>query len=157
MGTSTGQSGDLLVSTNANAGQLNCGDAFRHAPSVLSESNTFSAPQGTITSSENFPVSTGVVLNPTAPGAPGDSSAFWVCFQATQSFTDVSGQPATQGTDASGATVYTGLLPLCDPLASPADAGPCVNYISTSSDGSTVTEVITYPASFAASGDPQRI
>lgn len=163
VGTSTGQSGDLLVSTNPNvpnpatgAYPINCGDGFLHAPSILSESNTFNAPTGTITSSESFPVADGVVLNPNAPGTPGDSSAFWVCFQATQSFTDVSGGPATQGTDASGATVYTGLLPLCDP-ANTADAGPCVNYISTSSDGSMVTEVITYPASFAASGDPQRL
>ena len=88
VGTSTGQSGQLLLSTNPNSGtsQLNCGDAFLHAPSVLSESNTFSAPQGTITSTESFPVSDGIVLNPSAPGAPGDSTAFWVCFQATQSF-----------------------------------------------------------------------
>jgi hypothetical protein len=150
------------VSANPNSGasELNCGDAFLHAPSVLSESNTFSAPQGTITSTESFPVSDGVVLNPSAPGSPGDSTAFWVCFQATQSFVDVSGQPAAQGTDASGATVYTGLLPLCDPLANPAAPGPCVNYISTAPNGSnvlTVTEVITYPASFATSGDPKRI
>jgi hypothetical protein len=162
VGTSNGQTGDLLLSTNPNSGssQLNCGDAFLHAPSVLSESNTFSAPQGTITSTESFPVSAGVVLNPSAPGAPGDSTAFWVCFQASESFTDVSGHAATQGTDASGATVYTGLLPLCDPLANPADPGPCVNYISTAPDGSnvlTVTEVITYPAAFATSGDPKRI
>jgi hypothetical protein len=162
VGTSTGQTGDLLLSTNPNSGtsELNCGDAFLHAPSVLSESNTFSAPQGTITSSESFPVSAGVVLNPSAPGAPGDSTAFWVCFQASQSFTDVSGQPAAQGTDASGATVYTGLLPLCDPLANPPASGPCVNYISTAPNSAnvlTVTEVITYPASFATSGDPKRI
>ena len=161
VGTSTGQSGDLLVSTNANTGQgqLNCGDGFLHAPSVLSESNTFSAPQGTITSTESFPVSVGVVLNPGAPGTPGDSSAFWVCFQANQSFTDVSGQAAPESTDPStGATVYTGLLPLCDPLH--ADVGPCVNYISTAPNGSnvlTVTEVITYPASFASSSDPKRV
>ena len=162
VGTSAGQTGTLLVSANPNSGasELNCGDAFLHAPSVLSESNTFSAPQGTITSTESFPVSDGVVLNPSAPGSPGDSTAFWVCFQATQSFVDVSGQPAAQGTDASGATVYTGLLPLCDPLANPAAPGPCVNYISTAPNGSnvlTVTEVITYPASFATSGDPKRI
>ncbi len=162
VGTSTGQTGELLLSTNPNSGssQLNCGDAFLHAPSVLSESNTFSAPQGTITSTESFPVSAGVVLNPSAPGAPGDSTAFWVCFQARESFTDVSGQPAAQGTDASGATVYTGLLPLCDPLANPPASGPCVNYVSTALNGSnvlTVTEVITYPASFATSGDPKRI
>ena len=160
VGTSTGQTGDLLLSTNSNSGQLNCNDAFLHAPRVLSESNTFSAPQGTITSTESFPVSAGVVLNPSAPGAPGESTAFWVCFQATQSFTDVSGHAAPQGTDDAGATVYTGLLPLCDPLANPADPGPCVNYISTAPNGSnvlTVTEVITYPASFATSGDPKRI
>ncbi len=159
VGTSTGQTGDLLVSTNANSGQLNCGDGFLHAPSVLSESNTFSAPQGTITSTESFPVADGVVLNPGAPGTPGDSSAFWVCFQANQSFTDVSGQAAAESTDPStGATVYTGLLPLCDPLD--ADVGPCVNYISTAPNGSnvlTVTEVITYPASFASSTDPKRV
>ena len=161
VGTSTGQTGALLLSANPNSGasQLNCGDAFLHAPSVLSESNTFIAPQGTITSTESFPVADGVVVNPSAPGSPGDSTAFWVCFQATQSFVDVSGQTATQGTDASGATVYTGLLPLCDPLANPAAPGPCVNYISTAPNGSnvlTVTEVITYPASFATSGDPKR-
>ena len=80
----------------------------------------------------------------------------------------MSGQTAAQSTGASGATVYTGLLPLCDPLAGtvalgvshPADPGPCVNYISTAPNGSsvlTVTEVITYPATFATSGDPKRI
>src|SRR5208283_656332 len=123
---------------------------------VLSESNTFSAPEGTITSTESLPVADGVVLNPGAPGTPGDSTAFWVCFQANQPFTDVSGGPAAESTDpATGNTVYTGLLPLCDPAT--ADAGPCVNYISTAPNASnvlTVTEVITYPASFATSGDP---
>ena len=161
VGTSAAQNGQLLLSANPNSGSsaLNCGDGFLHAPTVLSESNTFSAPQGTITSSESFPVADGVLPNPSAPGTPGDSTAFWVCFQATQPFTDVSGQTAPQGTDASGATVYTGLLPLCDPLANPAATGPCVNYISTAPDASnvlTVTEVITYPASFASSGDPKR-
>jgi hypothetical protein len=160
VGTSNGQTGELLLSANPNAGasQLNCGDAFLHSPSVLSESNTFSAPQGTISSTVSFPAADGVVLNPTAPGAPGESTAFWICFQATQSFIDVSGQPATQGTDASGTTVYTGILPLCNPLANPAGPGPCVNYISTAPNSSnilTVTEAITYPASFAASGDPK--
>jgi hypothetical protein len=170
VGTSDSQTGQLLLSTNPNSGasELNCGDGFLHAPTVLSETNTFSAPQGTITSTESFPVADGVILNSAAPGPPGDSTAFWVCFQATQSFTDVSGQSAAQSTDASGATVYTGLLPLCDPLAGtvalgvshPADPGPCVNYISTAPNGSsvlTVTEVITYPATFATSGDPKRI
>ena len=160
VGTSAGQTGSLLLSTSPNSGtsQLNCGDAFLHSPSVLSESNTFGDPQGTINSSVSFPAADGVVLNPSAPGAPGASTAFWVCFQATQSFTDVSGHPAQQGTDASGTTVYTGTLPLCDPLATPAAPGPCVNYISTAPNSSnvlTVTEVITYPASFAASGDPR--
>ncbi len=170
VGTSDSQTGQLLLSTNPNSGasELNCGDGFLHAPTVLSESNTFSAAQGTITSTESFPVADGVILNNPAPGPPGDSTAFWVCFQATQSFTDVSGQTAAQSTDPSGATVYTGLLPLCDPLAGtvalgvshPADPGPCVNYISTAPNGSgvlTVTEAITYPATFATSGDPKRI
>ena len=169
VGTSDSQTGQLLLSTNPNsgAGELNCGDGFLHAPTVLSESNTFVAAKGTITSTESFPVADGVVVNNPAPGPPGDSTAFWVCFQATQSFTDVSGQTAAQSTDTSGATVYTGLLPLCDPLAGtvalgvshPADPGPCVNYISTAPNGSsvlTVTEVITYPATFASSGDPKR-
>ncbi len=170
VGTSNSQTGQLLLSTNPNSGasELNCGDGFLHAPSVLSESNTFSAAQGTITSTESFPAADGVILNNPAPGLPGDSTAFWVCFQANQPFTDVSGQTAAQSTGASGATVYTGLLPLCDPLAGtvalgvshPADPGPCVNYISTAPNGSsvlTVTEVITYPATFATSGDPKRI
>ena len=168
VGTSNPQTGQLLVSTNPNVPNaegtypINCGDGFLHAPSILSESNTFSAATGTITSSESFPVADGVVLNSNAPGTPGDSSAFWVCFQTTgvnDSFTDVSGQTAAESTDpATGETVYTGLLPLCDPLT--ADAGPCVNYISIAPNASqvmTVTEVITYPASFAASGDPQRL
>ena len=79
------------------SGELNCGDSFLHAPSVLSESNTFSAPQGTISSTVSFPAADGVVLNPPAPGASGESTAFWICFQATQSFIDVSGHRPRKG------------------------------------------------------------
>ncbi len=165
VGTSSGESGDLLVSGNPTVNSsdvpaFSCGDTFAHAPSVISESNTFSAPTGTITSSDSFPAADGVVLDPSFESwssAVGQSSAFWVCFRANQEFNDVSGGPAPSSTDSGGNTVYTGLLPLCDP--STADAGPCLNYVSVAPNAAnvlTVTEVITYPATFAASGDPYR-
>jgi len=143
----SGNSGDLLVSADPNGGQFNCGDGFLHAPSILSESNTFTAPTGAIVSTESFPAADGKLLN--AP-VPGDSTTFWVCFQANQSFVEVTGKapPDVNGT-------YTGLLPLCDPFPADDDAGPCVNYIS--DDGTTVTEQVTYPASFATSSDPKKM
>lgn len=172
VGTSTGEAGDLLVSANptvnsSGAPEFSCGDTFAHAPSVISESNTFSAPSGTITSSDSFPAADGVILD-SSPGVPlstpeawgpglGQSSAFWVCFRANQEFNDVSGGPAPSSTDSAGNTVYTGLLPLCDPAA--VGTGPCVNYVSVAPNAAnvlTVSEEITYPASFATSGDPYR-
>ncbi|HSZ36331.1 MAG TPA: hypothetical protein VK773_04495 [Acidimicrobiales bacterium] len=172
VGTSTGETGDLLVSANptvnsSGAPEFSCGDTFAHAPSVISESNTFSAPTGTITSSDSFPAADGVILD-SSPGVAlstpeawgpglGQSSSFWVCFRANQEFNDVSGGPAPSSTDGAGNTLYTGLLPLCDPAA--VGAGPCVNYVSVAPNASnvlTVSEQITYPASFASSGDPYR-
>jgi hypothetical protein len=173
VGTSTGESGDLLVSANPTVNSsgvpaFSCGDTFAHAPSVISESNTFVAPTGTITSSESFPAADGIILD-SSPGVPlstpeawgpglGQSSAFWVCFQANQEFNDVSGGPAPSSTDSAGNTVYTGLLPLCDPAA--VGSGPCLNYVSVAPNGAnvlTVNEEITYPASFASSNDPAHI
>ena len=136
---STDNTGDLLLSGAPNTGQLNCNDGFDHAPAVISETNTFSAVSGTITATETFPVDDGVVEN---PGAPGNSDAFWVCFSS----------PGYNFTDITGASVPTGLLPMCDPFA--VGTGPCVNSIATSSSG-IVTETITYPAMDAASSDPQ--
>jgi hypothetical protein len=172
VGTSTGESGDLLVSANPTVNSsgvpaFTCNDTFAHAPSVISESNTFSAPTGTITSSSSFPAADGVILD-SSPGVAlstpeawgpglGQSSAFWVCFRANQEFNDVSGGPAPSSTDGAGNTVYTGLLPLCDPSA--VGTGPCLNYVSVAPNSAnvlTVSEQITYPASFASSGDPYR-
>ena len=76
---------------------------------------------------------------------PGDHGAFWVCFAS----------PGFPFTDVTGAQVTTGLLPLCNPFA--VGNGPCVNSIDISTDGSTVTETITYPAVDAASNDPQHV
>jgi hypothetical protein len=67
-------------------------------------------------------------------------------------FTDITGgTPAP--TTVNGQTVYTGLLPMCNPF-SPGN-GPCINSIAISTDGTTVTEEITYPAADATFTDPQ--
>jgi len=86
-GQRRGNSSDLFVSADANTGQFNCSDEFEHAPSVLSKSNTFTGATGTIVSTDTFPASSGIVLNPGS--TVGNPNAFWVCFQANQTFKDV--------------------------------------------------------------------
>ena len=139
--------GDLLVSTEPTSAQLlNCNDGFEHAPSVVSESNTFgNAATGAITSTATFPAADGVILNPGGPGA-SNPPAFWVCFQDNVPFVDIT-----------GASVTTGLLPMCNPFAS--GVGPCVNNISTTPVNGvlTVSETITYPVTDATSSDPRHM
>jgi hypothetical protein len=139
--------GDLLVSTEPTSAQvLTCNDGFEHAPSVLSESNTFgNAATGTITSTVSFPEADGVFLNPGGPGA-STPPAFWVCFQDNVPFVDIT-----------GATVTTGLLPMCNPFA--VGVGPCVNNISTTPVNGvlTVSETITYPVTDATASDPRHM
>ncbi len=147
--TSNSVAGDLLLSAEPTSTQvLDCHDGFEHSPSILSESNTFgNGAAGTITSTVSFPAADAVVLNPGGPGASTPPS-FWVCFQDSHPFIDIT-----------GASVTTGLLPLCNPFA--VGTGPCVNNISTTPDPVTgtltVTETITYPVIDATASDPKRM
>ncbi len=137
---STDNSGDLFLSGAQNNGQLSCGDGFSHAPTVISESNTFADPSGTtITSTESFPVADAVYNS----SLPGNSGEFSVCFSS----------PGYPFTDITGASVTTGLLVQCNVFA--AVQGPCANYVN--DDGTTVTEQIIYPAIDASSNDPQHV
>ena len=129
--TSNSNSGYLLINGDQNNGQLNCGDGFKHAPTVISTTNTFSTPSGDAHSTETFPDNAGIVLK---QGAPGDPTAYAVCFDAAPfAFTDITGN-----------TVSTGLLRMCNPFID--DPGPCYNSISTDVSTGMVTENITYPA-----------
>ncbi len=138
---STDNSGDLLLSGAANTGQLSCGDGFEHAPTVISEANTFTnVGNSTITDVETFLAADGVVND----SDPGDHGEFLVCFSS----------PGFSFTDITGASVTQGLLPICNPFV--AAVGPCAD-IDISPNGSTVTETITYPAIDAAQNDPQHV
>jgi hypothetical protein len=148
-----GNTGDLLLSgTPTTTGQLNCGDTFLHAPTILSTTNTFlNGGTGEVVSTESFPVSSGVQVN--SGSAYGNPQAFWVCFQSPVAFNDISGSTAafSQG-------LYTGLLPLCDPLpGAPLSAtdGPCVNSITIAPVAGvpTVTEEVTHPVADDSAND----
>ncbi len=123
---STTGSGYVLLSTFPNSGPsaFSCGDGFRHAPSDVQESNTFTT--GTITATEVFPANAGT------KGSGLEGLLFWVCFKSSVPFKNLTGQSVT-----------TGLLPLCNPFKP--GPGPCVDYILPTSGGN-ITEQITYPA-----------
>jgi hypothetical protein len=125
---STTGSGYVLLSTFPNTGPLafSCGDGFRHAPSDVEETNTLTSQSATITATDIFPAKDGT------QGSGLEGLFFWVCFNSSQSFKDLTGQ-----------WVNTGLLPLCNPFKP--GPGPCVDYILPTSGGN-ITEQITYPA-----------
>jgi hypothetical protein len=125
---STTGSGYVLLSTFPNSGPsaFSCGDGFRHAPSDVEETNTLTSQTGTITATDTFPANDGT------KGSGLEGLFFWVCFNSSQSFKDLTGQPVT-----------TGLLPLCNPFKP--GPGPCIDYILPTSGGN-ITEQITYPA-----------
>ncbi len=128
---STTGSGYVLLSTFPNSGSaaFSCGDGFKHAPSDVEETNTFTSETGTITATDTFPAKDGT----TGTGLEG--LLFWVCFKSSVPFKDLTGQSVT-----------TGLLPVCNPVKP--GPGPCIDSILPTSGGS-ITEEITYPA-----GDP---
>ncbi len=131
-GTGTGY---LLLSTvpDSGANTTNCSnDDFRHAPNVVTESNTFTSSTGTITAVDTFPLADGT------KGSGLEGLLFWVCFRSTAPFKNVLGQTTPAGT--------AGLLPVCNPFK--VGSGPCINYITLTKQGNVVEE-ITYPA-----GDP---
>ena len=128
---STG-SGDLFISSDPNSGgtALSCGDDFRHAPRIITETNTFNSATGSITTTETFLNKNGI------PGKGLEGLLYAICFQSKNPFVN-----------AFGKTVSRGLLPLCNPFKP--GPGPCVNYILPGTGG-TIVERITYPA-----GDPR--
>ena len=126
---STTGSGYVLVSTFPNAGPaaFSCsGDGFRHAPSDVQETNTFTSGTATVTATDVFPAKDGT------QGSGLEGLFFWVCFKSNAPFKDLTGRSVT-----------TGLLPLCNPFKP--GSGPCINYILPTSGGN-ITEQITYPA-----------
>jgi len=126
---STTGSGYVLLSTFPNSGPaaFSCsGDGFRHAPSDVQETNTFTSGSATITAKDVFPAIDGT------KGSGLEGLFFWVCFKSNAPFKDLTGQSVT-----------TGLLPLCNPFKP--GPGPCVDYILPTSGGN-ITEQITYPA-----------
>jgi Protein of unknown function (DUF642) len=126
---STTGTGYVLVSTfpNSGAAAFTCsGDGFRHAPSDVQETNTFTSGTATVTATDVFPAKDGTT------GSGLEGLLFWVCFKSNAPFKDLTGQ-----------TVTTGLLPLCNPFKP--GPGPCINYILPTSGGN-ITEQITYPA-----------
>ncbi|HVC26504.1 MAG TPA: hypothetical protein VND23_12175 [Acidimicrobiales bacterium] len=132
--TTTPGPGDLLFSSDPNAAStaLSCGDPFRHAPRVVTETDTFAPGSGTITATDTFPAAAGT------PGSRFGRHFFWVCFQSNVPFRDLYGRTTT-----------TGLLPLCDPFRRPDRTGPCVDVIYENFQRDIV-ERITYPV-----GDPR--
>jgi hypothetical protein len=128
---STG-SGDLFISSDPNSGgtALSCGDDFRHAPRIITETNTFNSATGSITTTGTFLNKNGI------PGKGLEGLLYAICFQSKNPFVN-----------AFGKTVSRGLLPLCNPFKP--GPGPCVNYILPGAGG-TIVERITYPA-----GDPR--
>jgi hypothetical protein len=131
-GTGTGY---LLLSTvpDSGANTTNCAnDGFRHAPNVVTETNTFTSSTGTITAVNTFPFVDGT------KGSGLEGLLFWVCFRSTAPFKNLFGQTTPAGTAA--------LLPVCNPFK--VGSGPCINYITLTKQGNVVEE-ITYPA-----GDP---
>jgi hypothetical protein len=126
---STTGSGYVLLSTFPNSGPtaFSCsGDGFRHAPSDVQETNTFTSGTATITATDIFPANDGT------KGSGLEGLFFWVCFKSNAPFKDLTGQSVT-----------TGLLPLCNPFKP--GPGPCLDYILPTSGGN-ITEQITYPA-----------
>jgi hypothetical protein len=126
---STTGTGYVLVSTfpNSGAAAFTCsGDGFRHAPSDVQETNTFTSGTATVTATDVFPAKDGTT------GSGLEGLLFWVCFKSNAPFKNLTGQSVT-----------TGLLPLCNPFKP--GPGPCINYILPTSGGN-ITEQITYPA-----------
>jgi hypothetical protein len=132
--TTQTSAGDLLFSTDPNSGAtgLSCGDSFRHAPRVITETDSFSTGSSSITSTETFAAKDGTA----GKGLAG--LFFWVCFQSS---------PGHPFVDATGHSTTLGLLPLCNPFKP--GAGPCVNFILPA-PGGKVVERVTYPV-----GDPR--
>jgi len=122
-------SGFVLISTDPSS-TLNCGDSFRHAPTVVDETDTFSPGSSSITVTDTFPEDLGT------KGKGLEGLFFAVCFASNKPFTD-----------AYGKSTELGLLPICNPFK--VGPGPCVNYILPGK-GDTIVERITYPA-----GDPR--
>lgn len=124
--------GDLFFSSDPNSGAtaLNCGDEFRHAPRILTESNTFTAGTGSITTTDTFLNKNGI------PGKGLEGLLYAICFQSNNPFVNLFGKTTTLG-----------LLPLCNPFKP--GPGPCVNWILPGGGG-TIVERVTYPA-----GDPK--
>jgi hypothetical protein len=132
--TTTTGTGDVLFSTNPDTGAntLDCGDGFRHAPSVISESDTLVPGSSSITETDTFKAATGT------KGTGIQGLFFWVCFRTSQ--------PSQTFKDLFGKTTNQGLLPICNPFH--VGAGPCVNYVIPAAGGNIV-EKLTYPV-----GDP---
>jgi hypothetical protein len=126
----TNANGFLLLSSNPNSGStaIDCGDGFRHAPTVTTETNTFNSSTNTITATFTFPESDGT------QGSGPQGSVFWVCFQSNVPFTDAEGQTTTLG-----------LLPLCYAGQPPPNV-PCMYnpFPSSGPSGTNITEKIVF-------------
>ncbi len=124
----------MLFSTNPDSGAntLDCGDGFRHAPTVINEVDTLVPGPSSITEIDTFKASSGT----TGKGIAG--FLFWICFRTSQ--------PSQTFKDLFSKTTNQGLLPICNPFA--VNRGPCVNYI-VPAVGGNIVEKLTYPV-----GDP---
>lgn len=97
------------ISTTVNSSTISCGDPFRHAPQIVTVSDT--GLNANIVYTVTFP-------NKSVPGSW--LTPFAVCYQAETPFTDLYGR-----------TVTTGLLPLCTLFPRPNKplVAPCVQSI----------------------------
>jgi hypothetical protein len=127
--TSSTGPGDLFFDSDPSS-SLNCGDNFRHAPTVIDETNTFGTGAGSITTTDTFLNKNGI------PGKGLEGLLYAICFESNNPFVD-----------ASGKSVTLGLLQICNPFKP--GPGPCVNWILPGAGG-TIVEKVTYPA-----GDPK--
>jgi hypothetical protein len=156
--TSNSVTGNLLVSAEPTSIQvLNCHDGFEHAPSVLSESNTFGdSATGTITSTVSFPAADGVELNPGGPGAstrqlsgsaPRTTSVHRHHRRLGEDRPPSDVQPVRGRKRALREQHPTAPAPAPAPALAPA---PVTGIL-------TVTETITYPVTDATASDPKRM
>jgi hypothetical protein len=111
--TTTSSTGVILVNINPNGGTFSCGDSDRHAPDIVTLSDS-GIPPGTDIHTE--------VIVPVSELVGPASAPVEVCFQSTVPFQDLEGNEVT-----------IGLLPACRMPSVPKRIVPCVDEMNHSS------------------------